>query len=100
MSQYADGGIIASKPYASSGNYINKMSDYCNDCHYRVREKVGDSACPFNALYWNFIHQHSELLKNNQRMSMIYRSWEKMNSEDREQIINKAQQLIEGLENL
>lgn len=100
MSQYADGGIIASKPYASSGNYINKMSDYCNDCHYRVREKVGDSACPFNALYWNFIHQHSELLKNNQRMSMIYRSWEKMNSEDREQIINKAQQLIEDLENL
>lgn len=100
MSQYADGGIIASKPYAASGNYINKMSDYCRQCHYNVKDKLGDQACPFNTLYWNFVHEHRELLQKNQRMSMIYRSWEKIKHEERQQIIKKAQELIEHINEL
>jgi hypothetical protein len=57
MSQFADGGLIASKPYNASGNYINKMSDYCKHCHYDVKQKATDSACPFNSLYWDFMIQ-------------------------------------------
>ena len=62
MSQYADGGIVASKPYAASGNYISKMSDYCSSCHYNVKEVTTQRACPFNSLYWHFMHKHRDVL--------------------------------------
>jgi deoxyribodipyrimidine photolyase-related protein len=60
MSQFADGGIVGSKPYVSGGNYIRKMSDYCKACAYDVGEKTGDRSCPFNYLYWAFLHRHRD----------------------------------------
>ena len=60
MSQFADGGVIASKPYVSSGAYINRMSDYCKSCHYSVTKKTGEGACPFNLLYWHFLDRHRD----------------------------------------
>jgi deoxyribodipyrimidine photolyase-related protein len=71
MALYADGGIMASKPYAASGNYISKMSDYCGSCRYSVKEKTGPRACPFNFLYWDFISRNRETLAGNPRMSLI-----------------------------
>jgi len=61
MSQYADGGILATKPYVSSGSYINKMSNYCGSCHYNVKDKLGEKACPFNSLYWHFLDDKKSL---------------------------------------
>ncbi|NNC45828.1 MAG: cryptochrome/photolyase family protein, partial [Winogradskyella sp.] len=72
MSQYADGGKIATKPYVSSGSYINKMSNYCGSCHYNHKEKVTEDACPFNSLYWNFLDDKRHVLKDNRRMGMMY----------------------------
>ena len=60
MALFADGGLIASKPYAASGNYINKMSDYCKGCAYNVKERITEDACPFNALYWHFIDRNKD----------------------------------------
>ena len=74
MSQFADGGWIATKPYCSGGNYINKMSDYCRGCHYDVRAKTGERACPFNSLYWDFMLRHRERLERNPRIGVMYRN--------------------------
>ena len=71
MALYADGGILGSKPYISSGSYINKMSTYCKNCQYNIKEKIGENACPFNYLYWTFLNEHKELFKNNPRMNMM-----------------------------
>lgn len=81
MILFADGGYLASKPYAASGAYINKMSNYCDNCVYQVKEKNGPSACPFNYLYWDFLLRNQSKLKNNHRLSMIYSSLAKMNRE-------------------
>jgi deoxyribodipyrimidine photolyase-related protein len=78
MAIHADGGVMASKPYAASGAYINRMSDYCRGCHYDVAESTGARACPFNALYWDFIARHAERFAGNPRMAMPLRSWAKM----------------------
>ena len=75
---HADGGIMGSKPYAASGAYINRMSDYCRGCHYDVKLGVGERACPFNALYWDFIDRHSERFAQNTRMAMPVRTLNKM----------------------
>ena len=79
MSQFADGGIVATKPYVSSGSYINKMSNYCKDCHYNVNKKEGEEACPFNSLYWNFLDDKREHFKDNQRMNMMMSLLNRMN---------------------
>ena len=81
MSQFADGGVVASKPYASSGNYINKMSDYCGSCHYSVKEKTGPGSCPFNTFYWDFLDRNSDKLRGNPRLGNIYRIWDKFDPE-------------------
>ena len=73
MSQYADGGIVGSKPYCASGNYINKMSDYCKNCRYEPRRAAGEGACPFSTLYWDFLDRHSERLRLNGRMTFQLR---------------------------
>jgi len=90
MSQWADGGIIASKPYVSSGNYINKMSDYCKGCAYSVKDKTGDGSCPFNTLYWHFLDRHRARFEGNHRMGMIFRTWDKMDADRRAEVLETA----------
>ena len=100
MSQAADNGIVATKPYAASGNYINKMSDYCKSCHYKVKEKTGSTACPYNSLYWHFMNRHREQLKQNPRIGMVYRNWDKMSEEAQSLVLDRAQWCLEHLEDL
>lgn len=95
MSQFADGGKIATKPYVSSGSYINKMSNYCGDCHYNKSKKTEDDACPFNSLYWNFLDDKREQLGNNFRMGMMYSLLDKMDTQKLQDIKKKAQDIIE-----
>lgn len=98
MSQFADGGIVATKPYVSSGNYINKMSNYCKDCHYSVNKKTGEKACPFNSLYWNFLDDNREKFKDNQRMNMMMSLLEKKDSKELEEIKTRARKIIKNPE--
>lgn len=97
MSQFADGGIIATKPYAASGNYINKMSDYCKSCHYNVKQKSEDSACPFNSLYWQFMLRHEQQLANNPRIGMIYKNWHKQDKHQQQAILKRAKWCLDNL---
>lgn len=99
MSQFADGGILASKPYVSSGNYIDKMSDYCEGCKYDVKVKVGDNACPFNLLYWHFIDRHRARFQKNPRMAVVYRSWDNREQDQRILILKEADDLMRRLDN-
>ncbi len=78
MGQYADGGMLASKPYAASANYINKMSDYCKGCQYDYKSRTGENACPFNYFYWDFLDRHREKLSKQGRMSFILANLDKM----------------------
>ncbi|WP_010179080.1 cryptochrome/photolyase family protein [Aquimarina agarilytica] len=94
MSQFADGGVVATKPYISSGSYINKMSNYCKGCHYKVSQKTTENACPFNSLYWNFLDEKRLFLNKNQRMSMMYRLLDKMDSETLVAHKKRAQHII------
>lgn len=100
MSQFADGGVVASKPYVSSGNYINKMGDHCAHCHYDVKKRTGERACPFNALYWHFMHRHQARLERNPRIGMVYRSWARMEPGKREALLQHAEHLLESLDTL
>lgn len=81
MALFADGGIMATKPYASTGAYINRMSNYCGDCHYDVKEKTGEDACPFNYLYWNFLERNQSKLSTKPRLSFAYKNLEKFPKE-------------------
>lgn len=100
MSQFADGGVVGTKPYISSGQYIHKMSHYCSRCHYNVKHKTEDDACPFNALYWHFLIRHQARLQGNHRLKMPYASWNKMTSDQQQKILRKGEQLIENIEYL
>jgi deoxyribodipyrimidine photolyase-related protein len=100
MSQFADGGWIASKPYAASGNYIHKMSDYCGSCHYKVKEKTGEQACPLNSLYWHFMVKHRERLAKNPRIGMIYGNWDKQDDEQKHAVLERAQWCLDNIETL
>jgi deoxyribodipyrimidine photolyase-related protein len=91
MSQYADGGMVSTKPYVSSANYIHKMSDYCVACVYDHRKKHGQDACPFNSLYWDFFERHADKLDGNPRIGMMYRTWEKMPARERENLLRQAE---------
>lgn len=93
MALFADGGIMASKPYASSGAYINRMSNYCKECHYDVKEKIGKKACPFNYLYWNFLDRNREKLSSNPRLGLAYRNLNNM-SEDQLSAVNESAQIF------
>jgi len=99
MSQFADGGLIATKPYVSSGSYINKMSNYCGDCKYNIKERLGDNACPFNSLYWNFLDDKREQLSSNFRMKMMYSVLNKFSTEDLVAMKLRATEIIESPEN-
>jgi len=98
MSQFADGGLIASKPYVSSAAYISKMSDYCESCAYASKIKTGKNACPFNSLYWHFYQRHADKLKRNPRIGMMYQVWEKM--DEKSAILQQAEQYLSQIEEL
>jgi deoxyribodipyrimidine photolyase-related protein len=97
MSQFGDGGVLGSKPYASSGAYINRMSDYCGDCTYNVKVRVGENACPFNSLYWHFLARNDEKLRGNPRLNMPYANLDKMDTEARDGLVSAADKFLETL---
>ena len=100
MSQYADGGMVASKPYAASGNYVQKMSDYCSGCTYKVKEKESEAACPLNSLYWHFMEQHRRILQNNPRTALVYKGWDKKDEACRRGILKRADWCMKHLDKL
>jgi deoxyribodipyrimidine photolyase-related protein len=97
MALYADGGIMASKPYAASGAYIDRMSDYCDRCSYRPDVKLGPEACPFNYLYWDFLMRNEPRLRKNPRMAMPYRTLAKMEDGRKAGIAASAKAFLDGL---
>ena len=99
MSQWADGGKIATKPYVSSGSYINKMSNYCKGCHYKVSKKTGEDACPFNSLYWNFLNEKQDHFKGNNRMAMMLSLLNKMDKNTLQAHQERAAAIIKNPEN-
>lgn len=98
MSQFADGGIVGTKPYVSSAAYIDKMSDYCTSCFYDKKKKVGERSCPFNSFYWNFIAENRELLEKNPRMTMMYKLWDKMDNNLKNSYLNQAKHYLNRIE--
>ncbi|MGR3783136.1 MAG: cryptochrome/photolyase family protein [Albimonas sp.] len=98
MSQFADGGLVASKPYVSSGSYIDRMSDYCRGCAYSVKTKQGEGACPFNLLYWHFLDRHRPRFEGNPRMSAMYRTWDRMEADKRRAILAEAEGFLARME--
>jgi deoxyribodipyrimidine photolyase-related protein len=98
MSQFADGGVVGSKPYVSSGAYIDRMSDYCKGCAYRVKDRTGPRACPFNLLYWHFLTRHRDRFAANPRMGQIYRTWDRMEAGHRSRVLAEAEDLLARLD--
>lgn len=96
MSQWADGGIVATKPYVSSGSYIHKMSNYCEECRYDRSKRTGENACPFNSLYWNFLDDKKEFFRKNNRMAMMLRLLDKIPLLEKEEIKKRALNIIEN----
>ena len=97
MALFADGGLFATKPYAASGAYINRMSNYCKTCHYKVSEKTGETACPFNYLYWNFLKKNRPLLEGNIRLKISYRTLDKMTGEKLQIIESDSETFLSSL---
>ena len=89
---------MGSKPYVSSGNYINKMSDYCGGCAYSVTTKSGQGACPFNLLYWAFLTRHRDRFEKNPRMAQMYRTWMRMSEEKRQATLDSAETFLARLD--
>jgi len=100
MSQFSDGGILASKPYVASGAYINRMSDYCSGCRYDVRSRIGDEACPFNVLYWDFLARHRGKLARNPRMAQMYRTMDRFSAEEVNRVRARAAELLSVVDEL
>jgi deoxyribodipyrimidine photolyase-related protein len=98
MSQFADGGTVGTKPYISSGAYINKMSDYCAGCRYDVKQRTGPDACPFNSLYWNFLARHRSKLGDNPRLFGPYRSWDRFSAESQTEIRAQSSDFLAQLD--
>jgi deoxyribodipyrimidine photolyase-related protein len=98
MSQFADGGLVGSKPYVSSGNYINRMSDYCGGCRYAVTEREGARACPFNLLYWHFLDRHRARFEGNPRMAQMYRTWDRIDPDRRQATLRDAADFLARME--
>jgi deoxyribodipyrimidine photolyase-related protein len=96
MSQHGDGGIMATKPYCASGNYIQGMSNYCGGCRYDPKKAIGDDACPFTTLYWDFLDRHRDRFRKNPRMTMQLKNVERKSDEELQQIRARAEQLRDG----
>jgi deoxyribodipyrimidine photolyase-related protein len=97
MSQFADGGLLASKPYAASGAYINRMSNYCGTCRFDVKQRTGPNACPFNALYWDFIARHRGKIGGNPRMAQMVRTYDKFAEDEQARIASSAAAILAKL---
>ncbi|MEM7525955.1 MAG: cryptochrome/photolyase family protein, partial [Pseudomonadota bacterium] len=97
MSQFADGGLLGSKPYAASGNYINKMSDHCAACRYDVKRKTGEGACPFNPLYWDFLVRNEDKLRGNPRLGQVFRTWDRMDDDKKAAYRASAETILDRL---
>lgn len=97
MSQFGDGGLLGSKPYASSGSYINRMSNYCQDCRYKVSKRTENDACPFNALYWDFHIRNEDKLRGNNRLNMVHRNLDKMEAEVKDALQSRAKDVLDAL---
>jgi deoxyribodipyrimidine photolyase-related protein len=98
MVMHADGGYLGSKPYAASGNYIDKMSNFCGSCRYDVKKKLGPDACPFNYLYWNFMIENREKLRRNPRMGPIFKTLERMTEARQDAVVADAKRFLDSLE--
>ncbi|SEL21316.1 deoxyribodipyrimidine photolyase-related protein [Atopomonas hussainii] len=98
MVLHADGGYLGSKPYCSSGQYIKRMSDYCQGCAYDVRDSTGSNACPFNALYWHFLMRQRPRLGKNPRLAMPYRTLDKMADSKRQALWARGETLLAKLD--
>ncbi|MCL4149362.1 UNVERIFIED_CONTAM: hypothetical protein GTU68_067129 [Idotea baltica] len=98
MTLFADGGYLASKPYASGGSYINKMSNYCKNCTYKVSAKTGSDACPFNYLYWDFLDRNRDKLGKNQRIGMMYNTYDRMEDEKKNAIKKDSARFLESID--
>jgi len=98
MSQFADGGVMASKPYAATGKYIQRMSNYCDGCRFDPSKATGDDACPFTTLYWDFLQRHQQLLRTNQRMSLQIKNLERKSAKELVAIRHQASGLRERLD--
>lgn len=97
MSTFADGGVLASKPYISGGNYIHKMSDYCKHCVYDPGQRIGPKACPFTYLYWNYVDEHREMMSRNPRMSFAVRTYDRFPDTEQEAIKRQSAHFIASL---
>lgn len=93
MSQYGDGGVVGTKPYCASGNYINKMSNYCKHCRYKPSESVGEQACPFTTLYWDFLDRHRDAFSSNRRMTFQVKNLERKSPEQLTEIRKQADRI-------
>ncbi len=100
MALFADGGQMATKPYISSGSYIHKMGDHCENCYYDVKQKTGEKACPFNALYWDYIDRHQDKLATNPRMGIPLSTLNKMNIDNKDALLTQAKIWLSNLEKL
>ena len=100
MSQFADGGIVGTKPYVSSASYIDKMSHYCGGCFYKKALKTGEKSCPFNSLYWNFYDRNEAKLSKNPRIGMMYNVWRKMKPEDKTALLEQADYYLKNINEL
>lgn len=94
MSQFADGGLMASKPYVATGKYIQKMSNYCHDCRFDPAKSIGEDACPFTTLYWDYLQRHKKALKKNPRMSLQVRNLDRKSDSELEEIREQASDLL------
>ncbi len=96
MALWADGGIVGTKPYAASGAYINRMSNYCSSCRYIVSKKTGEDACPFNLLYWDFMMRNEKKLRANPRMGMVFRNLDKKTDTEKKTIRKESRALLQS----
>ncbi|MHC5004454.1 MAG: cryptochrome/photolyase family protein [Planctomycetota bacterium] len=97
MAMHADGGVVGTKPYAASGKYISRMSNYCKQCRYDLGKRTGEDACPFNTLYWDFLIRHRERFRRNNRMAMILKNVDRLDADERTQITVSARSIRKRL---
>jgi deoxyribodipyrimidine photolyase-related protein len=97
MSQFADGGLMATKPYAAGGAYVNRMSDHCKSCRYDVKQRTSPKACPLNSLYWDFLARHEQRLSSNQRLWRMYDGWRRFAPDEQVRIREQAAQFLATL---